>query len=355
MTRKKLLMLLGSVCLAVMMVVMACAGPAPSPTPSPSPSPTLTPSPTPPSVPTTEYTIRVAHQETTDDPIHHAWILFKDLMEARSNGEVAVEVYPLAELGSGRTNADQLAANEIEMANLYYTYLTGWLPWMSLADYPFAMPSDLEYTWRIYDSEIIPVTSEAISERGILMLGLIHAGPKVWLCKEPIRTPSDMEGKKCRSLATGVPAKALECWGAKPTVIPWGEAYTSFEMGTFDVMDCPGVAAVTFHYYDIADYIIKCDAASSGFAVSVSKEWFTSLPSDIRDLVEENVRVMQDYADCGRARMYAEVFEFFENSGRKVIYLTPEEKEAFKARLQPLYDWCVAEYGQDKVDLFLEH
>lgn len=57
MTKKKILILLGSVCLALMLavpVVVGCAGPAPTPTPTPTPAPTPTPTPAPTPSPTEE-------------------------------------------------------------------------------------------------------------------------------------------------------------------------------------------------------------------------------------------------------------------------------------------------------------
>jgi C4-dicarboxylate-binding protein DctP len=299
-----------------------------------------------------KYTIRLAHNETTEDPIHKGMVLFKDLVALKSKGDVDVQVFPAGELGSGQTNAEQLAAGSLEMALIFYTYLTGYVPWVALADYPFSMP-ELESTWRKYDSKIIPATSSVISSKGILMIGHVSAAYKMWLSQEPIRKPEDIAGKKYRCAATGIAPVSVKAWGGKPVVVPWSEAFTGLEQGIFDMMDLPVPAGVTFHFYDIVKYVTKSDFVYASFAVCVSKKWFESLPANIQKIIKESLRPAMDHANAGRARLAAEAFDIFAKKGVKVITLSAKDKEAFKTTLIPVKEYAVKEYGQDKVNMFL--
>jgi TRAP-type C4-dicarboxylate transport system substrate-binding protein len=301
-----------------------------------------------------KYTIRLAHNETMDDPIHQGMVVFKDLIEARSNGQVKVEIYPTGKLGSGQANADQLAANQLEIGIIFYTFLTGYVPWVALGDYPFSMP-DMEQTWRIYDEKILPATNKALAEKGIIMLGGVSAAYKTWLSYDPLRKPEDFKNKKYRTSATGIAPTMVKTWGGRPVVIPWAEAFTGFEQRIFDVMDVPVAAAVTFHFYDIAKYAIKSDFVYATFTACVSKKWFEGLPPDIQSLVKETLRIGIDHANAGRARLAADAYRILADKGVKVIYLTEKEKEVFKASLQPVLNYAISTYGEDKVNLFLKH
>lgn len=304
-----------------------------------------------------KYLIRLAYGESTEDVYHKAMVTFKDLIELRSKGEVKVELYPYRQLGTPRDNLGQLRSGALEMCLAFYTYLSQYVPWVNILDYPFAMPTEQEYVWRLFDNKIVPATNRDLNKKGIhILMHLSTGGFKMWVsANSPIRRPEDIKGKKYRVGGTGIGTEMVTAWGGKPVAMPYLDTIPALRQGVIDMMDQPAPAALIYHFYDVAKYGTKADLSYGATTVCVAKDWFDSLPGDIQDLIKQNMRIVIDYANCDRARTGAGVFRALEEKGVKIHYLTAEEKEAFKATLGPVKEFAIKTYGMDKVQLFLEN
>ncbi|MBA7543706.1 hypothetical protein ES705_36043 [subsurface metagenome] len=119
MTRKKILILLGSVCLALTMMVMACAAPAPT-TPAPTtPAPPTTPpvTPAPPATPV-EFEWRLQGSFGPGDHEPEVGIpSFVQFIEEQSNGRLTIDFFYDGEIYAGENMLSALGRGLTEMGN----------------------------------------------------------------------------------------------------------------------------------------------------------------------------------------------------------------------------------------------
>lgn len=350
MTRKNLLALVGSICLVLVLAAMpfltACTPPeevTPSPPEEGAPSPVVP-----------EYSHRISFCCPTEHPMYRSAEIFKDLLQTRSNGRIKIDIYPNDELGTPQACLDMAYAGDLDWVwGAPLSYLTNFVPWASLGDYPFAF-SDYVDAWLRYQS-IVPEINKELAEYNLRIMGCSTSGFRVWFSHFPIEKPADIKGKKYRVQAAGIAPKYVECWGGKPMVTPWAEVFTSMESKVIDMFDLPIGSADDNHFYEIVPYVTVSNVVYTSYTNVMSLSSFNALPKDLQDLIVECIKPADAYMSL-EGRLYSDTATYarWEKMGISVSYLNPEQMEAFKAPLGPVKEYALQEYSEDQVALFTE-
>jgi len=239
MTRKKLLMLLGSICLALMLVAMACAGPAPT-TPAPTtPAPT-TPAPTTPAPSPEKEAIKWRYQShlQAGDMGYLTHQRFCNMVKDVTGGRFEIELYPGGQLFSSTEALESLGAGACEMAASAGGYFVGQLGPIALFETGIPGSSknvferyNLFYTFR--DGEFIKIIRNAFAKRNVYYLGPDLSEGWCAVSTVPIKKMEDFKGLKFRVF--GMEAKWYEAMGATTVLISGEELYTALATGVVDI------------------------------------------------------------------------------------------------------------------------
>jgi TRAP-type C4-dicarboxylate transport system substrate-binding protein len=301
---------------------------------------------------TAKYTMRLAWYLPETHRCGRALRYFIDLVESRSKGKFKVDYYPEGKLGRARLNLDQVSAGQIHGSIVITPYFTKYVPWLALADLPFAFP-DYMTAWNAYRERIVPAMNKDLAKSKVLVLGIMTSGYRVLLSHKPIRKPGDIAGTKYRVQAAGIAPEYVKCWGGKPLVTPWKEVFTSFEQKVIDLFDLPIASAIDNKFDDIVPHVTVCPLVFTTYNVIVNLDWWNSLPREIQDLVKECFQPAMDFQNLETARFESWGYDYFAKKGANVIHLTPDEIKGFSTLLEPVKTFAVKKYGQDKVNLFL--
>jgi len=285
MTRKTLLILLGSVCLALMMIAMACAGPAPSPTsPSPSPSPT-------PASEKIEIRLIHAYPETTQHGRNSN--LFVELADKYTDGRVEVVVFPNAQVCPISKEPTVVLGGGAEMT---YNICGVWElvnPAEAIWSVPFlckGSPGDMRHDRAIYFDPVIEGELAKIdASKGFKRL---HGFPTVngfafFSNPHPILKLEDLKGLKMRSPGGLMGDYFFNALGASAVTIAGTEVPVALQQGTVD-----GLTTVPLHWFDarwITKYWTYPYWCGYRMVLEANLEWWNSLPEDIRDILENKV------------------------------------------------------------------
>lgn len=106
-----------------------------------------------------------------------------------------------------------------------------------------------------------------------------------WFKKE-VNSLDDLKGLKMR--IPGFAGEVLAQLGAKPTLIPAGELYTSLERGTIDALEWVGPSMdLNMGFHKIAPYYYTgWHEPGSELSFMVNEKAFKSLPSDLQAILE---------------------------------------------------------------------
>jgi len=296
MTREKLLMLIGSVCLALVLavpLVMACAGPAPSPTPSPTPTqaPTPTPSP-PPGAETFDWKMSNLYPRA-GLPVTVAED-FENKVFAMSDGRLKITNYYAGELVGEIETLQSVISGLAEVGFVYNAAYAGLIP---AAQIEMGLPAvnwntleQQEWFWEYEGGAAGKILRDAYAEQGIFWVNFGNQCAPLLASKEPINSVDELVGMKVR--AWGIVADFMDKIGAKATSVAFDELYTAMATGVVDAG--AGFNMVDYHdakLYEPCPYLFPLRlSGTNGGPIVVNLDSYNSLPDDLKVILEVAAR-----------------------------------------------------------------
>ena len=284
MTRKKVLILLGSVCLALMMVAMACAGPAPTPTPTPSPTPSPSPTPTPTPPPTEE--VYHFQLQNVNPPPHTQFKVTQqwcDDVKEMTQGQIIIDNLPAGTICESDDTFDALGSGLIDMSCTCGCYHAGICPVASLG---FALPGDprtvLELAHFYYEGGGNDFLRKAYAEYNVYYAApLVYSGYAM-VSREPVESIDDLRNLKVRAI--GLMARLLEELGVSTVFIPLDEVYVALSRGTIDACLFGNLAEnYDLKMHEVAKYwFLPHFTATQVCEISINMDVWDSLPPHLQ-------------------------------------------------------------------------
>jgi len=333
MTRKKVLMLLGSVCLALILalpMVASCAGPAPSPTPSPSPSPTPTPE---------KFTWRIQHVYGWGDI---STICAKDFVADiydKSDGRLDMTLFAGEEIVPEMELISAVSEGILEAAIGDSTYHTS-IPVGRVGELPACWNFDVpeECVEMLRQTGIADIITELYEEQNLYTVGFVPSaiGGYPTICsKYPIRTLDDFQGLIIR--AYGDTAALLGHFGADTTYIPAGETYMALKLGTIDAACWDSTGIFGMSWYEVIDYYLAGGYTKPCLQlILVNMDAWNSLPEDLQDIYKDCSRSYWDAVVEAFMELEQEIVDRQEECGYEVIFLPDDD-------IKKMMDYAVEE------------
>lgn len=257
------------------------------------------------------FEIKLAHENSTDQPIHRYSVMFAEKVAEYSDGRIQVTVYPAGQLGNMTDLTTNVSLGLMDMCVIDNSNLINYLPEYSMPSLPMIIQS-FDQAKRVFDSPMAKEMDERLAEEhNIRILGWWWNGFRNMCSTRPIRTVADFRGVKFRSPGLDNYLTMFELLKAKPTVIPWGETFSGFQTGIVDGMESTTEALYTQSFYTIGKYIIMTRHLFTSNAPVISESLWQSLSDSDRQLM---VRAMGE----ATAALRAEVVEAEEEYVQKL-------------------------------------
>lgn len=207
-----------------------------------------------------------------------------EFYKKESNGAFEIKIAYGSALGPERQIPEALKAGGYESGMLCAGYYPAKFPLLSVMELPFLLPRDTADRAKVEDAVLKhPLIVKEMAERwNIRYLGPAFLPPYEFMGNKRIASVADMKGVKMR--ISGLNAKALQAFGAVPTMVTAPEGYTALERGTIDSFGFP--YAYTFgayKLYEVSKYVTD-GIAMSGFLCfqGVSLKAWAKLPDPLK-------------------------------------------------------------------------
>ena len=307
------------------------------------------------------YTIRIGHhsvsfdQFPTDPPVVNS-LVFKRELEAMTQGDIEVKVYPNFQLGDTREMTEQVQMGTLEATINYTSVFTIFSRKLALTQAPYIFPNP-EIAMRVMRGPFGQELAEAVrKETGIRVLNWCEGvGFRQFYSKKPIFTPDDMKGLRMRVPENRGLLIMFRAMGAGVVTIPWAELYTAMQTGVAEAAETEASSGLVIKLDEVIDYLTISNHAYNLQPLLMNDKFFQSLPENYQrkvlkaaDMADRAANGYSRVADHGAIQQYLD-------AGVKVNHLTPEQAEAFKELAQPPYmEWITKEVGEEWVNKFLE-
>ncbi len=177
--------------------------------------------------------LKLGHALDVGHPVHQAIEHMRDRLESISHGEMTIDIYPGAVLGSEKQCIEQLQNGSLSMTKTSAAVVENFVPEMAVFGLPYVFRDEAHF-WAVLDGEIgqrLLVEGEAKFVRGLCYY---DSGSRNFYSKSPIKSPEDLQGMKVRVMNSATAIQMVETIGAAPTPIAWGELYSSLAQGIVD-------------------------------------------------------------------------------------------------------------------------
>lgn len=280
----------------------------------------------------------------TLNDVQHEWCKrFGARLEQRTGGRIKPQVFPASQLGSIPRMIEGVQLGTIESWIGPPEFMVGVDPRFQILTAPYLFDS-MDHCYRVItDREFVDKFLVLADGKGIRGVSLIVYGPASFVARTPVRMPDDLRGKKIRVLATPIESAMMAQLGATGVPMALGEVLPALQQGALDGVQSALTVFTTFKYYDVAKYHANTDHYFITSIGTVSKKWLDGLPADVKNIVLEEGRAVQaELLDWTKNFYQAGVKTWKEKTGAGWIELTPEQRFAFRTKMEGV-DVAVAE------------
>ena len=296
-----------------------------------------------------QFQIRATANSNTNDEDYDGLVVFKNYVEAASNGAIAVELFIGTQLCSNGAECLQgVADGSIDVYISTSGGASGIFPYVQVLDLPYLMADDRVAEEVLTDTDFVRTMRDmALEDSGgairLMTIGNTGGWRNFANTKRRIAEPGDMEGLKIRTVVADLPQELVKALGASPTPIPWPELFTSFQTGVVEGSKNGITDIMGMKFPDAGLQYVTLDGhAYMGALWWMNNEKFMSMPEDMRRVVVDGFYALQQATFASPKRKSIQAYEDFVAGGGDLYVPTPEQKAAFAEAATPVYDWFKA-------------
>ncbi|NVK01318.1 MAG: TRAP transporter substrate-binding protein DctP [Oceanospirillaceae bacterium] len=292
-----------------------------------------------------DFNLRAVANSNENDEDYDGLVVFKDYVEAASNGAIKVDLYIGTQLCANGTEC--LQAIEDGSVDIYVSTSGGvasTFPYVQMFDLPYVMSND-----RVAEEVLTgPFTRDLRDQMlkdsdGVVRLmtvGNTGGWRNFANTKRTLKSPADFEGLKIRTVVADLPQELVKALGASPTPIPWPELFSSFQTGVVDGSK-NGITDIMGMKFPEAGlkYVTLDGHAYMAALWMMNNEVFTSMPEDMRRVVVDGFAALQQATFASPKRKSIQAYQEFKEIGGELYVPTPDEKAALAEAAKPVYDW----------------
>ena len=233
--------------------------------------------------------LKMSSQWTENTPGGQVDIWWADQIRERTNGEIDIKIFWEGQLGKGKENLGLIQQGAIELAAMSPGYFPAELPFHAAPNsIPMAMsevPQATELMERLLQE--VPEFDKEAKRNGMKALFFHHLNPYLLVCKDPVTSVADMEGKKVRTWGKDMP-RMVEAAGGVAVTLGLAELYEGLQKGTVDCIPFSVDLMVSYKIYEVAKhvhYITLWEGPTN--AVWISSDIWNGFTDEQRAIVTE--------------------------------------------------------------------
>ncbi len=243
--------------------------------------------------------IRFAHDNNPDpydNPAHACAAVFKNTVETASNGDIAVEIYPNASIGSATEQVQMVRDGVIEMATSSTGAMAPYYKNIDVLNLPFAFSDDGSY-YEVLDGKFGKDFAADIEKNlgDVKVLGFPDTGGffAVTNSKKEIATLDDFKDIRLRTMTVPAHQAIMNALGAEAYPLAWGEVYSALQTGVIDGQMNP-VPIISFsNFGEVQDYLTLTNHLYSPYTLILNGAIWEGLSDDNKTIVNARRRTVR--------------------------------------------------------------
>lgn len=284
-------------------------------------------------------TMRLGHGGTTSDLRQVASERFKEVVEAETNGQVVVEIFPASTLGDWREMQEGLQIGTVDLVIEDIGTLQRYSDMAALGFMPFVYVSR-EHWERVWNSDVKDILlTDFEAATGFKLLGSMYRGARNLTAVRPVRRLEDVQGLKIRVPGAESALAGWRALGANPQAMAFPEVFGALQQGVIDAQENPFNVIWNDSMYEVAPYITLSEHVYGAFNFQLWGATFDSWPENVRRAVQMGADAASEVYNAQQASSEQEIVDRLEaDPDVDLIYLSGQEKQRWAAAVRPVHD-----------------
>src|SRR5437870_7879100 len=236
-----------------------------------------------------QVTLKLGHDQPETTTHHRAALKFKEIVEARSKGQLKVNLFPSNLLGNSTQMVEQVQAGALEAAVLPTAWIAPIAPSVQVLDLPFLFP-DRKSLYQVLDGPVGAEILKPLAKVNIEGVAFWESGFKQFTGQFPIREPADYRGRKIRTMPAAVIQEQFKAFGATPTTIAFSELYSALQQNVVDGQENPIASIASMRLFEVQKYLTLSDHGFLAYAFLFNKPLLDRLPKEQRTILVDAAR-----------------------------------------------------------------
>lgn len=283
-----------------------------------------------------DYNFTFAHVLVESTPNGQAALRFKELVEENSDGRIAINVLPAAQVGGDVEIIEQIQMGIVDIGIPPTATLGNFEPRLQILDLPFLM-SDNDSMAAVLDGAVGREILDTLGGHGMYGVNFWGAGFRhITNNDRPIESPSDLDSIRMRTMQAPIIISTYQNLGANATAMAFTEVYNGLQQGVVSGQENPLANIYTMRFYEVQDYLTLSSHAYHGYAAVINQDSWNSLPDDLKAVMTEAFNEGRDYA---RELTVADETRILEEIGDQIAIneLSDAAKQEFIAASLPVH------------------
>ncbi len=257
---------------------------------------------------------------------------WKEEVEKRIHGKVAIDTYPGGTLLGAKNMMDGVIAGTADIGCLCMAYQPGRFEVTNAVSLPLGLPNARVGSlvlWDLYNK----YNPKAFSQ--VKVLTMFTTAPSNIMSRIPIRNLDDIKGVSLR--ASGGAAQILKAWGANQVGMPMPATPEALQKGVVKGLFSSLEVMMDFKFAELCKYVTMTETPVYPFAVVMNMDSWKKLPQDVQkvmdDLALEQCKWTGEYMDnhVDESMAWSKKTQNVE-----VIQLSKDEKANWDRLLEPI-------------------
>lgn len=278
--------------------------------------------------------------------------VWADKVEADSDGRIKVERYPSMQLGGKPPELmDQVVDGVADIVWTVVGYTPGRFPSTEVFELPFMMTNARAVShayWEMFDKHM-----KDTEFKDVHILGAWVHGPGMLHTKDPVESPSDLQGMKIRGGSRSVNALLTEL-GATPVGMPVPAVPEGLSKGVIDGTTIPWEVTPALKVPELVENHTEFTGKALytlTFVLAMNKGVYDGLPDDLKKVIDDNSGLeFSVFAGGTQADADGPSREIAYDLGNNIITLDEAQTAEWAAASQPIYDAWIADMNSKGYD-----
>lgn len=277
---------------------------------------------------------------------------FKKKVEAATNGQVEIQLFPNRQLGDEKEMMEGIRFGTIDAGVITNAVLANVEKALQVNDLPF-LYANAEQAHRVLDGPLGQDLMKLLEPKGLIGLGFCEGGFRNMINNvRPVDEPEDVKGVKYRVMQNPVYIGMFSSLGGNAVPMAWGEVFPAVQQGALDGLEIPLMVINSTKMYEVTKYLSLTNHTYSAILLLMSKKSFDRLTPEQQQAVRTAGKETCVEQRKQNAANEAKTMEELKAKGMQINMI--KDPAAFRAMVRPVYDEFRPNIGEKRLDAFLE-